>query len=93
MSTPASATAPAVTSPAPALVEPTKIRAADGSVRQVSVPAFAPPVRRGSLAEIPFDNAREAPADAVLSRKQPDGSWQDVTAAQFADEVHAVAKD
>ncbi|MFE7329839.1 AMP-dependent synthetase/ligase [Streptomyces sp. NPDC057565] len=92
MSTPASATAPAVTSPAPALVEPTKIRAADGSVRQVSVPAFAPPVRRGSLAEIPFDNAREAPADAVLSRKQPDGSWQDVTAAQFADEVHAVAK-
>ncbi|MFB6779909.1 AMP-dependent synthetase/ligase [Streptomyces sp. NPDC056352] len=82
----------AVTSPAPALVEPTKIRAADGSVRQVSVPAFAPPVRRGSLAEIPFDNAREAPADAVLSRKQPDGSWQDVTAAQFADEVHAVAK-
>ncbi|MFE7707115.1 AMP-dependent synthetase/ligase [Streptomyces sp. NPDC057486] len=92
MSTPASATAPVVTSPAPALVEPTRIRAADGSVCQVSVPAFAPPVRRGSLAEIPFDNAREAPADAVLSRKQPDGGWQDVTAAQFADEVHAVAK-
>ncbi|MFE2090052.1 AMP-dependent synthetase/ligase [Streptomyces sp. NPDC059460] len=92
MSTPDSATAPAVTSAVPALVEPTKIRAADGSVRQVSVPAFVPPVRRGSLAEIPFDNAREAPADAVLSRKQPDGSWQDVTAAQFADEVHAVAK-
>jgi long-chain acyl-CoA synthetase len=92
VSTPASATTPAVTSPVPALVEPTKIRAADGSVRQVSVPAFVPPVRRGSLAEIPFDNAREAPADAVLSRKQPDGSWQDVTAAQFADEVRAVAK-
>ncbi|MFE3901688.1 AMP-dependent synthetase/ligase [Streptomyces sp. NPDC059153] len=92
MSTPASATAPAVTSAVPALVEPTKVRGADGSVRQVSVPAFAPPVRRGSLAEIPFDNAREAPADAVLSRKQPDGGWQDVTAAEFADEVLAVAK-
>ncbi|MFC9624500.1 AMP-dependent synthetase/ligase [Streptomyces sp. NPDC056930] len=88
MSTPASA----VTSAVPALVEPTKVRGADGSVRQVSVPAFAPPVRRGSLAEIPFDNAREAPADAVLSRKQPDGGWQDVTAAEFADEVLAVAK-
>ncbi|MER7726263.1 AMP-dependent synthetase/ligase [Streptomyces sp. NPDC096323] len=82
-------------SPAPAtpvLVEPTKVRAADGSVRQVSVPAFARPLRRGSLAEIPFDNAREAPTEAVLSRKQPDGSWQDVTAAEFAAEVIAVAK-
>lgn len=76
----------------PALVEPTKVRSADGSVRQVSVPPFAPPVRRGSLAEIPFDNAQEAPSDAVLSRKQPDGSWQDVTAAEFADDVLAVAK-
>ncbi|MGW1107866.1 AMP-dependent synthetase/ligase [Streptomyces sp. NPDC002540] len=76
----------------PALVEPTKVRSADGSVRQVSVPPFAPPVRRGSLAEIPFDNAREAPSDAVISRKRPDGSWQDVTAAEFADEVLAVAK-
>nr|WSW68623.1 AMP-dependent synthetase/ligase [Streptomyces sp. NBC_00995] len=81
-------TAPAT----PVLVEPTKVRAADGSVQQVSVPAFAQPVRRGSLAEIPFDNAREAPSDAVLSRKQPDGSWQDVTATEFAAEVLAVAK-
>ncbi|MFJ5196659.1 AMP-dependent synthetase/ligase [Streptomyces sp. NPDC088394] len=87
MSTPP--TAPAAV---PVLVEPTKVRAADGSVRQVSVPPAAPPVRRGSLAEIPFDNAREAPADAVLSRKQPDGGWRDVSAADFADEVLAVAK-
>ncbi|MFF1925624.1 AMP-dependent synthetase/ligase [Streptomyces sp. NPDC058221] len=83
---------PPATTTAPVLVEPTKVRAADGSVQQVSVPSFAPPVRRGSLAEIPFDNAREAPADAVLSRKQPDGSWQDVSAADFAGEVLAVAK-
>ncbi|MFJ1884016.1 AMP-dependent synthetase/ligase [Streptomyces sp. NPDC088137] len=88
MFTPPTAPAPAV----PVLVEPTKVRAADGSVRQVSVPPAAPPVRRGSLAEIPFDNAREAPADAVLSRKQPDGGWRDVSAADFADEVLAVAK-
>ncbi|WP_326698108.1 AMP-dependent synthetase/ligase [Streptomyces sp. NBC_01754] len=91
MSTSASAAAPAAPA-VPALVEPTRVRAADGTVREVSVPLFAPTVRRGSLAEIPFDNAREAPAEAVLSRKQPDGGWQDVTAADFAAEVRAVAK-
>ncbi|MEU8676918.1 AMP-dependent synthetase/ligase [Streptomyces sp. NPDC048560] len=91
MPTPDSAPAP-VDPSRPVLVEPTKVRAADGTVREVSVPAFAPPVRRGSLAEIPYLNAREAPADAVLSRKQSDDSWQDVTAAEFADEVTAVAK-
>ncbi|MFJ5129424.1 AMP-dependent synthetase/ligase [Streptomyces sp. NPDC088555] len=93
MSTPPTAPGSTTRAPTgPVLVEPTKVRAADGSVRQVSVPPAAPPVRRGSLAEIPFDNAREAPADAVLSRKRPDGGWQDVTAAEFADEVLAVAK-
>ncbi|MFF7577596.1 AMP-dependent synthetase/ligase [Streptomyces sp. NPDC008061] len=92
MSTSPSAPAPAATPAPPAPVEPTKVRAPDGSVRQVSVPPIAPPVRHGSLAEIPFDNAHEAPGDAVLSRKQPDGSWQDVTAEQFAGEVLAVAK-
>lgn len=84
--------APSTAPSTPVLVEPTKVRAADGTVQQVSVPAFAQRVRRGSLAEIPFDNAREAPSDAVLSRKQPDGSWQDVAAAEFAAEVLAVAK-
>ncbi|MGW1814291.1 AMP-dependent synthetase/ligase [Streptomyces sp. NPDC002125] len=91
MSTPAPAAATAAPA-VPVLVEPTKVRAADGTVREVSVPPLAPPVRRGSLAEIPFDNAREAPAEAVLSRKQADGRWQDMTAAAFADEVLAVAK-
>ncbi|MFE7616299.1 AMP-dependent synthetase/ligase [Streptomyces sp. NPDC057496] len=86
MPTPPNAPAP------PVLVAPTVVRATDGSVRQVSVPPAAPPVRRGSLAEIPFDNAREAPADAVLSRRLPDGGWQDVTAAEFAEEVLSLAK-
>ncbi|MFE3470955.1 AMP-dependent synthetase/ligase [Streptomyces bacillaris] len=89
MSTPNTATNPA---PAPTLVEPTKKRDGSGRVREVSVPAFAPPVLRGSLAEIPFDNAREAPAEAVLSRKDAEGTWHDVTAADFAAEVLAVAK-
>ncbi|WP_434600494.1 AMP-dependent synthetase/ligase [Streptomyces sp. A5-4] len=63
-----------------------------GVVREASVPALARPVRRGSLADIPFDNAREAPADVVLGRKQPDGSWRDMSAAEFAADVLAVAK-
>nr|WP_203608730.1 AMP-dependent synthetase/ligase [Streptomyces anulatus] len=74
------------------MVEPTKKRGPDGRVQEVSVPRFAPVVERGSLAEIPFDNAREAPGESVLSRKSPEGVWQDVTAAAFAAEVLAVAK-
>ncbi|MFD9544231.1 AMP-dependent synthetase/ligase [Streptomyces sp. NPDC060022] len=91
MSTSAAAAEPAAPT-VPVLVEPTKVRAADGTVREVSVPLFAPTVRRGSLADIPFDNAREAPSEAVISRKQSDSTWQDVTAAGFAEEVQAVAK-
>ncbi|WP_329209993.1 AMP-dependent synthetase/ligase [Streptomyces sp. NBC_00683] len=91
MSTSAAAAASAAPT-VPVLVEPTKVRAADGTVREVSVPLFAPTVRGGSLADIPFDNAREAPSEAVISRKQSDSTWQDVTAAEFAEEVQAVAK-
>ncbi|WP_443050688.1 AMP-dependent synthetase/ligase [Streptomyces sp. H27-D2] len=79
------------TAPSPVLVQPRKVTAR-GAVREVSVPPLVPPVPTGSLADIPFVNAAEAPADAVLSRKQPDGSWRDVTAATFAAEVLAVAK-
>ncbi|MER5179752.1 AMP-dependent synthetase/ligase [Streptomyces sp. NPDC002896] len=68
------------------------MRQLGGVVREVSVPPLAPPVTHGSLADIPFDNARQAPAEAVLSRKGRNGRWTDVTAAAFADEVHAVAK-
>ncbi|MFE3118465.1 AMP-dependent synthetase/ligase [Streptomyces niveus] len=72
-------------------VEPEKLWV-DGVVRQVSVPALVPPAPDGSLADIPFDNAQDAPDEAVLSRRDPDGRWRDVTAAAFADEVRAVAK-
>ncbi|WP_228925166.1 long-chain fatty acid--CoA ligase [Streptomyces sp. DH7] len=93
MSTPPSATAAATAAAAtPVLVEPTKRRGPDGRVQEVSVPRSAPVVERGSLAEIPFDNARQAPSDPVLSRKDAEGVWQDVTAAEFAAEVLAVAK-
>ncbi|WP_245239561.1 AMP-binding protein, partial [Streptomyces sp. MZ04] len=68
------------------------IRHLDGAVREVSTPPFAAPVAAGSLADIPFDNARQAPTEAVLSRKGSDGRWRDVSAGDFAEEVLAVAK-
>ncbi|MFF7859249.1 AMP-binding protein [Streptomyces sp. NPDC007904] len=76
---------------APVLVEP-EIRRLDGVVREASVPPFARPVRHGSLADLPFDNAGAAPGAVVLSRRTADGGWRDVTAAEFAAEVTAVAK-
>ncbi|MGW4690272.1 AMP-dependent synthetase/ligase [Streptomyces sp. NPDC004244] len=75
----------------PKLVEPVTT-VVDGVVREVEVPALAGVPASGSLGDIPFHNAREAPGTAVLSRKQRDGTWRDVTAAQFAAEVLAVAK-
>ncbi|WP_030201839.1 long-chain fatty acid--CoA ligase [Streptomyces sp. NRRL S-87] len=61
-------------------------------VREVYVPPLVTPPLQGSLGDIPFLNAQEAPTAPVLARKQPDGSWRDVTAAEFAAEVLAVAK-
>ncbi|WP_257155813.1 long-chain fatty acid--CoA ligase [Streptomyces sp. Ru87] len=63
-----------------------------GVVREVAVPPLVPPVEQGSLADIPFHNAAEAPAEIVLGREQEDGSWRDVSAATWANEVLAVAK-
>ncbi|MFD3546172.1 AMP-dependent synthetase/ligase [Streptomyces sp. NPDC058655] len=75
----------------PQLVEPVKT-VIDGRVREVRVPALAAVPDRGSLGDIPFENAREAPGEAVLARKDRDGAWHDVSAARFAAEVLAVAK-
>ncbi|MFF1700312.1 AMP-dependent synthetase/ligase [Streptomyces sp. NPDC058252] len=77
--------------PEPPSTEP-EIRRLDGVVREVAVPPLVAPVTHGSLADIPFDNATAAPQEAVLSRRTPDGGWTDVTAAEFAAQVHAVAK-
>ncbi|MEV6317259.1 AMP-dependent synthetase/ligase [Streptomyces sp. NPDC051776] len=82
---------PAAEAPAPVLVPPQK-SVIDGVVREVFVPPLVPTVAKGSVADIPFDNAAEAPAETVLGRKQPDGTWRDVTAAEFAAEVLAIAK-
>ena len=52
--------------------------------------ALAPPV--GGLADVVFEHAQEDPLYVVLGRKDEDGRWQDVTAADFRDEVLALAK-
>ncbi|KJY36083.1 MULTISPECIES: AMP-dependent synthetase/ligase [unclassified Streptomyces] len=75
----------------PKLVPPV-LTVVDGVVREVAVPALAGVPGSGSLGDIPFQNAREAPGEVVLARKERDGSWRDVTAAEFAAEVMAVAK-
>ncbi|MBW1597458.1 long-chain fatty acid--CoA ligase [Streptomyces sp. JJ38] len=76
----------------PGLVPPLLRRSRDGVVRQAEVPPLVPFPRRGSLADIPFTNAAEAPEDVVLARRRPDGAWDDVTCAAFAEEVQAVAR-
>ncbi|MER7044813.1 MULTISPECIES: AMP-dependent synthetase/ligase [Streptomyces] len=46
----------------------------------------------GGLADAVFDHAAHDPAHVVLGRKDPAGRWRDVSAAEFCDEVLALAK-
>ncbi|MFC9958314.1 AMP-dependent synthetase/ligase [Streptomyces nigra] len=94
MSTPLPSFAPSAAyddAPGPTLVRP-ETRRLNGAVREAYVPPFAPPVTHGSLADLPFDNAAAVPDAVVLSRRDADGNWTDVTAAEFAGQVQAVAK-
>ncbi|MGV9250473.1 AMP-dependent synthetase/ligase [Streptomyces sp. NPDC003697] len=75
----------------PALVQPQTQRL-DGEVREAYVPALVPPVTHGSLADLPFENAGAEPDRPVFSRRDGEGGWTDVTAAQFAHQVLSVAK-
>ncbi|MEU9447121.1 AMP-dependent synthetase/ligase [Streptomyces sp. NPDC048277] len=77
----------------PILIEPL-VQRLSGVVREAYVPPFAPPVRHGSLADLPFENAERDPGTVVLSRRtaEGDGRWEQVTAGGFAAQVQAVAK-
>jgi long-chain acyl-CoA synthetase len=59
-------------------------------VREFSVPPVAVIGDAANLTDPVWDNAREAPDAVQFSRHTADG-WQDVTCAQFRDEVVAVA--
>ncbi|MDT0346678.1 AMP-dependent synthetase/ligase [Streptomyces litchfieldiae] len=79
------------TAPPPRPVRPELTRE-KGVVVGASVPALAPVVEQGSLADVPFVNAYEAPDAVAISRRNPDGTWRDITCAEFAAEVLTVAK-
>ncbi|MFI7383595.1 AMP-dependent synthetase/ligase [Streptomyces sp. NPDC049813] len=61
-------------------------------MREFTNPALAsaPPV--GGLADVVFDHALEDPSHIAFGRKDKNKQWHDVTAAQFRDEVLALAK-
>ncbi|REK88776.1 long-chain fatty acid--CoA ligase [Streptomyces inhibens] len=63
-------------------------------MRDISVPALAAPLRTGGLADSVFETAAHQPDFAQLARRDTDGSgnWQEVTAAEFRDEVMALAR-
>ncbi|MFD8594967.1 AMP-dependent synthetase/ligase [Kitasatospora sp. NPDC059646] len=71
---------------------PVEVLRSGGRVVEARTPHLVPPPDAGSLADLPFRNAREAPDAEVLTRRRPDGGWQHVTARRFADEVASAAR-
>ncbi|MEU8618440.1 AMP-dependent synthetase/ligase [Streptomyces sp. NPDC048623] len=61
-------------------------------MREFTVPPVEAAPQIGGLADAVFDHAENDPSRVALGRKDADGQWQDVTAAQFRDEVLALAK-
>ncbi|HEY1822878.1 MAG TPA: AMP-dependent synthetase/ligase [Trebonia sp.] len=60
-------------------------------MREYSIPALAEIPAACNAAEVVGRRAAEQPGTVMLRRKTADGSWSDVTAAQFRDEVGALA--
>ncbi|MFF2628442.1 AMP-dependent synthetase/ligase [Kitasatospora griseola] len=71
---------------------PVEVLRSDGRVVEARTPHLVPPPDAGSLADLPFRNAEQAPDAEVLTRRRPDGGWQQVTARQFAEQVAATAR-
>ena len=61
-------------------------------MREFTVPPLDAAPQVGGLADAVFDHAQEDPDRVALGRKDAEGNWQDVTAAEFRDEVLALAK-
>jgi long-chain acyl-CoA synthetase len=61
-------------------------------LREFSIPALAEIPAATSIADVVTRRAAEQPAAVMLRRKTGDGTWADVTAGQFRDEVHALAR-
>jgi long-chain acyl-CoA synthetase len=63
-----------------------------GYVRDYSIPALAQIADSASLADVVFSRGASQPQAVALRRRSGDGSWRDVTAGVFRDEVAALAK-
>ena len=61
-------------------------------MREFATPALAEPLRTGGLADSVFATAIETPELVALARRTDDGGWQGVSAADFRDQVVAIAK-
>ncbi|KIF77677.1 long-chain fatty acid--CoA ligase [Streptomyces sp. 150FB] len=61
-------------------------------MREFTSPPLAAAPHVGGLADAVFSHAHDDPSYVALGRKDKDGRWQDVTSAQFRDEVLALAK-
>jgi long-chain acyl-CoA synthetase len=61
-------------------------------LREYSIPALAEIPASANAADVVPRRAAEQPSAVMLRRKAADGTWSDVTAAQFNEEVRALAK-
>lgn len=61
-------------------------------MRQFTVPPLVTTPQAGGLADAVYGNGQDHPDQVVLGRADGQGGWRDVTAAEFRDEVLAVAK-
>jgi long-chain acyl-CoA synthetase len=61
-------------------------------VREYSIPALVDVPAAASLADVVFTRALQDPHAVVMRRRTGAGRWDDVTAAQFRDEVAPLAK-
>ncbi|MFF9018754.1 AMP-dependent synthetase/ligase [Streptomyces eurythermus] len=61
-------------------------------MREFTNPPLVSPPPAGGLADVVFEHAQTDPRHIALGRKDATGQWRDVTAAEFRDEVMALAK-
>ncbi len=61
-------------------------------MREYSIPALVEVPAAASLADVVFTRATQDPHAVVMRRKTGSGRWEDVTAAQFRDQVAPLAK-
>ena len=70
----------------------TEVVREDGAVREVRTGPLIEPLAQGSMADVPYTNAAEAP-DEVVVRRAAAGGWLPVTAAAFARELRRWRED